>query len=213
MRSNGGGTSERGAFRIDQLLVERLGRDPDSVGDIGEFQLARKVEQGRLVENHRVLCPCREIFSRFSLTITRWLLTSTMQRSRTRNHTTHGDVTPVSVSTQLVTISARSFERQAESGNSKGQVRSLGVWDKSRVHVGGIRTTSGAAGPYLVPVGGSQDLFGPTPHHCWIRRGFHQKEQDNSSGTFQIERHGSDYLIEVKELRKFFPPLAVCPLE
>ncbi|WP_216363522.1 hypothetical protein, partial [Subtercola boreus] len=41
-----------------------------------------------------VWCPLRESFSRFSLTITRWLLTSTMQRSRTRNPTTHRDVTP-----------------------------------------------------------------------------------------------------------------------
>jgi hypothetical protein len=66
---------------------------------------------------------------------------------------------PVSVLTQLVTVSARSFEGQAESGNSKGQQRSLDVWEESLVHFGGIRTTSGTAGAYLVPVGGSQRLI------------------------------------------------------
>ena len=76
-----GGADERGRFRVDQLLVERLGRDPNPVGDIGEFQLAKKVEQGRLVKSNRVLCPCREIFDRFSPTNTRWLFTSTIRRS------------------------------------------------------------------------------------------------------------------------------------
>ena len=37
-----------------QHLVKRLGCDPDSVGDVGEFQLSKKVEQGRLVHGHRV---------------------------------------------------------------------------------------------------------------------------------------------------------------
>jgi hypothetical protein len=49
------GADERGRFGIDQLLVERLGRDPNPVGDVGEFQFAKKVEQGRLVKSHRVL--------------------------------------------------------------------------------------------------------------------------------------------------------------
>ena len=31
------------------LLVKPFGRDPDSVGDVGEFQLAKKSEQDRLV--------------------------------------------------------------------------------------------------------------------------------------------------------------------
>ena len=75
------GTDERGRLPLDPLLVERLSRDPSPVGDIGEFQLAKKVEQGRLGKKHRMLCPCREIFDRFSLTITRWLFTSTIRRS------------------------------------------------------------------------------------------------------------------------------------
>jgi hypothetical protein len=43
------GADERGRFRIDQLLIERFGRDPNAVGDVGEFELGEKVEQGRLV--------------------------------------------------------------------------------------------------------------------------------------------------------------------
>ena len=44
-----GGADERGRLGVDQLLVERFAREADSVGDIGEFELAKKVEQGRLV--------------------------------------------------------------------------------------------------------------------------------------------------------------------
>ena len=49
------GTDKRGRFRIYQLLVELLRRDPDAVGDIGEFQLGEQIEQGRLVKSHRVV--------------------------------------------------------------------------------------------------------------------------------------------------------------
>jgi hypothetical protein len=44
-----GGPDERSSFRINELLVEGLGRNPDPVGNIGEFQLGKQVEQGRLV--------------------------------------------------------------------------------------------------------------------------------------------------------------------
>jgi len=57
VRSNGAGIDERGRLPLDQLLAERLSRDPNPVGDIGEFQLAKKVKQGRLIKTHRVLCP------------------------------------------------------------------------------------------------------------------------------------------------------------
>ena len=50
-----GSADERGRFRIDQRLVESFGRVPDSVGDIGEFQLAKEVEQASLVLSHRVV--------------------------------------------------------------------------------------------------------------------------------------------------------------
>jgi hypothetical protein len=49
-----GGAVELGRLRINELLVERFGGGGDLVGDIGEFQLAKEVEQGRLVYSHRV---------------------------------------------------------------------------------------------------------------------------------------------------------------
>jgi len=60
------------------------------VGDIGEFQLAKKVEQGRLVSSHRVVSVVSS-FDRSSPTIPRWLLTSPKQRSRTpKSHQSRG---------------------------------------------------------------------------------------------------------------------------
>lgn len=44
-----GGADERGRFRINQLLIERLRRDADPVGDVGEFQFPEKLEEVRLV--------------------------------------------------------------------------------------------------------------------------------------------------------------------
>ena len=44
-----GGADERARFRIDQFLIQRFGRDPDAVSDIGEFEFSQQVEQGRLV--------------------------------------------------------------------------------------------------------------------------------------------------------------------
>ncbi|MCB5276074.1 hypothetical protein BJG92_03629 [Arthrobacter sp. SO5] len=44
-----GGADERGRLRFDELLVQGFGRGTDPVGDIGEFQLAKEVKQGRLV--------------------------------------------------------------------------------------------------------------------------------------------------------------------
>ncbi|GGF24447.1 hypothetical protein GCM10011399_17450 [Subtercola lobariae] len=48
------GADECRSFRVDQLLVQGLGRDPDPIGDVGEFELSKKIEQGRLVHGHRV---------------------------------------------------------------------------------------------------------------------------------------------------------------
>ena len=73
-------TNERGSLRIDQLLTQGFGREADPVRNIGEFQLGKQVTQRRLVKSHRVLGPCREIFSRFALTITPWLFTSAIRR-------------------------------------------------------------------------------------------------------------------------------------
>lgn len=46
---------ERGRFGVDQLLVERFGGDPDSIGNVGGFELGEEVEQGSLVSSHRVV--------------------------------------------------------------------------------------------------------------------------------------------------------------
>ena len=43
------GADERGCLRLDQLLVQGFGRGADPVGDLGEFQVAQAVKQGRLV--------------------------------------------------------------------------------------------------------------------------------------------------------------------
>jgi len=40
---------ERGRLPLNQLLIQRLARDPDPVSGLGEFQLTKKVKQGRLV--------------------------------------------------------------------------------------------------------------------------------------------------------------------
>jgi hypothetical protein len=43
--------------RIDQLLLERLGRGRDPFSDSGERQLGKQFEQSQPVANHRGLCP------------------------------------------------------------------------------------------------------------------------------------------------------------
>ena len=75
-----GSTNERGSLRIYLRLTQGFGREADPVRHIGEFQLGKQVTQCRLVKSHRELCPCREIFSRFALTITPWLFTSAIRR-------------------------------------------------------------------------------------------------------------------------------------
>ena len=37
------------------------GETSGTVGDIGEFQLSKKFEQGRLVQSHRGVCPFSEL--------------------------------------------------------------------------------------------------------------------------------------------------------
>jgi hypothetical protein len=79
-----GGADERGRLPLDHLLIRGFRRGPDPVGDVGEFQLAGQVKQGRLIKSNRVLCRCREIFIRFSLTGTQWLFMSMLRRSKPR---------------------------------------------------------------------------------------------------------------------------------
>jgi len=75
----------------EQRLVDPLA----PFENVGEFELSKEVEQGRLLKSPRVLCPCREIFDRFSLTITRWLFTSTIRRSEPgKSHHSPGRALP-----------------------------------------------------------------------------------------------------------------------
>ena len=74
-------------------LVEGFGRDPDPVADIGELEFPEELEEGRLVKSHRALCLSVSSFSRFSLTIPRWLARVHDADDPAGNSTTPGDVT------------------------------------------------------------------------------------------------------------------------
>jgi hypothetical protein len=68
------GTDHRGELGLDQGLVDRGGRRPDAVVDIGGLQCLQHLEQGSLLQGHRVLCPSARTIGVVSLTITRWPL-------------------------------------------------------------------------------------------------------------------------------------------
>jgi hypothetical protein len=96
-----------------------------------------------------VWCPLREIFDRFSLTIARWLLTSTKQRSQAGNHTTPGDVTPM-FAQEAVPIPV-SFAPApplipvpgpADSNDRKAATLSLNVALKKRAETAVLRTAA-----------------------------------------------------------------------
>ena len=48
------GADRGGQLRLDQRLIQRLGRRSDAVIDVGNFERLEKFEQGRLVQGHRV---------------------------------------------------------------------------------------------------------------------------------------------------------------
>ena len=52
---------ERGHFRIVLLVVERLGRESNPVGEISEFPLSKKFERSRLINSHCGLRPLRVV--------------------------------------------------------------------------------------------------------------------------------------------------------
>jgi hypothetical protein len=66
----------RGELGLDQRLVDRGGRGPDSVVDIGGLECLKHLEQGceaervRLIRGHRELCPSARTIGVVSLTIT-----------------------------------------------------------------------------------------------------------------------------------------------
>ncbi len=48
------GADHRGQLGLDQRLIQRLGRRPDSIVNLGGLQCLQQLEQGRLVQGHRV---------------------------------------------------------------------------------------------------------------------------------------------------------------
>jgi hypothetical protein len=54
VRSCGPGADHRGELGVDQGLVQRLGRATDAVADVGGLERLEQLEQGRLVQGHRV---------------------------------------------------------------------------------------------------------------------------------------------------------------
>ena len=56
----GAGADHRGQLGVDQRLIDRCGRGPDPVVDISGFEYLENLEQGRLFQGHRVLCPIVE---------------------------------------------------------------------------------------------------------------------------------------------------------
>jgi hypothetical protein len=48
------GADHRGQLGLDQGLVERLGGGADAVVDVSGFQCLEELEEGRLVQGHRV---------------------------------------------------------------------------------------------------------------------------------------------------------------
>ena len=61
----------RGQLGLDQCLIDRFGCLPHSIADLGDLQRLQHLEQGRLVQGHRVSCPSARTWS-VSLTVTRW---------------------------------------------------------------------------------------------------------------------------------------------
>jgi hypothetical protein len=88
------GADHRGQLGLDQRLVDRLRGLPDPFLDITTLQNFEHLEQGRLVQSHRVKCPFARTIGVVSLTFTRWpphAWVSTPSRSPT--YTTRGDAT------------------------------------------------------------------------------------------------------------------------
>ena len=69
-------------FGVDQRLVQRLGRDPDPVIDIGGLQCLRAARAGQTGPWPSCVVSFREFFDRYSLTVARWPPTSTTPTPR-----------------------------------------------------------------------------------------------------------------------------------
>jgi hypothetical protein len=68
------GADHRGQLGLDQRLIDRRRGLPDSFFDITTLEHLEYLEQGRLVQSHRVKCPFARTIGVVSLTFTRWPL-------------------------------------------------------------------------------------------------------------------------------------------
>jgi hypothetical protein len=90
------GADHRRQFGLDQSLVDRRCRLLDPVFDIGALECLEHIDQGRLVQSHRVTCPSARTIGVVSLTITRWPShTWSPTPSGPTSYTTSWDVTTV----------------------------------------------------------------------------------------------------------------------
>ena len=69
-----GGADRVGELGLDQSLVDRLRRLADTITDIGGLECLQDVEQGRLVQGHRVAPSFYRFLGRFLQSVTRWPL-------------------------------------------------------------------------------------------------------------------------------------------
>ncbi len=91
------GADHRGELGIDQRLVQMFGRRPDPLVDIGVLQSLEQVDQGRLVQGHRV-DSFGEVLGGFSHRASRDGPSTSVNDTNTRDpsYTTSGDVTGTS---------------------------------------------------------------------------------------------------------------------
>ena len=66
-----GGADRVGELGFDQRLVDRLGGLTDAVTDIGDLECVQDLEQGRLIQGHRVV-PLYRFLGGFLQRLTRW---------------------------------------------------------------------------------------------------------------------------------------------
>ena len=79
-------------LRFDQRLVDRAGSLPDTIIDIGALQCLQQLEQGRLVQGHRVVS-LRAFLGGFTQRLTRWPLNITRHSVSRWTYTTRWDAT------------------------------------------------------------------------------------------------------------------------
>jgi hypothetical protein len=90
----GSGPDHRGELGLDEGLVDRLGSLADAVINLRNLECVQDLQQCRLVESHRGLCPFARTIGLVSLTIARWPLQREQLRRRgPATYTTRWDAT------------------------------------------------------------------------------------------------------------------------